>query len=143
MPPPPDAPTPRRAGRCSPSAPSTPTCLHPPATHGIRGINRLVAEAGEALGLGLALRLALGLALLVAGLLVLLVVLEADDADLAAQRAVAPERRELLAAGRAVVARAAALPAPLAPAAATAARAVLARRRRHALDLAHGGGGEA
>ena len=64
-----------------------------------------VAEAGEALGLCLALGLALGAALLVAGLLVLLVVLEADDADLAAQRAVTAERGELLAAGRAIVAR--------------------------------------
>ena len=75
---------------------------------GGRRCGGLVAQAGEALGLGLALGFALGSALLVAGLLVLLVVLEADDADLAAQRAVAAERGELLAAGRPVVAGAAA-----------------------------------
>jgi anti-anti-sigma factor len=49
----------------------------------------LVAQAGEALGLGLALRVALGAALLLAVLLVLLVVLEADDPDL---RRSAPSR---------------------------------------------------
>src|SRR3954471_414036 len=97
-----------------------------------------VAEAGEPLGLGLALRLALGLALLVARLLVLLVVLEADDADLAAQCAVAPERGELLAAGRPVVARAA-IAAPVA-ASAAAAGPVLARRRGDGLDRADRGG---
>src|SRR4051794_868427 len=100
-----------------------------------------VAEAGEALGLGLALRLALGLALLVAGLLVLLVVLEADDPDLPAQRAVAPERGELIAAGRAVVARPAVAPAVPATTAATAGP-VLAGRRGDGLDGADRSGGE-
>src|SRR4051794_41193726 len=100
-----------------------------------------VAEAGEALGLGLALRLALGLALLVAGLLVLLVVLEADDPDLAAQRAVAPERGELLAPGRAVVARPA-VAAPLAATAPATAGPVLARGRGDGLDGADRSGGE-
>src|SRR3954453_19156143 len=83
-----------------------------------------VAEAGEALGFGLALRLALGLALLVPGLLVLLVVLEADDPDLPAQRAVAAEGGELLAAGGTVVARPA-VPAAAAAATASAAGAIL------------------
>src|SRR4051794_13122961 len=100
-----------------------------------------VAEAGEALGLGLALRLALGLALLVAGLLVLLVVLEADDPDLAAQRAVAPERGELLAPGRAVVARPA-VAAPLAATAPATAGPILARRRGDGLDGTDRSGGE-
>ena len=75
--------------------------------------------------------------------LVLLVVLEADDADLPPQRPVAPERGELLAAGGPVVARAAILATAAVAAPATAARAaVLARRLRDGLDLADGGRGE-
>src|SRR5215211_6400777 len=95
-----------------PGAPPSVPAVRQRARGRSRRRGRLVAQPGEALGLGFALRLALGPPLLLAGLLVLLVVLEADDPDLAAERAVAAERGELLAAGGAVVAGAASVAAP-------------------------------